>query len=289
MHFDFSGAELFLSYLAGTCSIHDVFEHPAYRAVCRHARLYSDGLSARDVEQALCGKGSPFYGLEGLPDRMQAIRALLAVIRAEQERWASLASREVLRVVPEADLDITVYPIIGYDMGIGLDGSVCMNLNHKSYLSEPNEFLFFMVHECIHVIYERCHRVPALAEVSSPAEWRSYFNLWLQNEGYAVYAPFRLRQALGFLDERDYRVLLDAGQLDALRASFLKVLRALESDALLPAEQYLDYCFGEKRLSYRIGCELVRRIEEHYGMEAVTRAFYLSGDAFVKEYRHLLD
>jgi hypothetical protein len=289
MHIDFSGAELFLDLLAGRATAHDVLQHPAYQAVAHHARLYSIGISEQVLERALQGQDSPFYGLDGVADHLAGIQTLLETIRMEHDSWVRIAQGTLSRLLPEADLNIAIYPIIGYDMGIGLNGAVCMNCNHSPYLSEPREFLFFVIHECMHVIYERCHRVPPLADVNSPADWRAYFNLWVQNEGFAVYAPLYLRLEMGCLRERDYAVVFDRGELETLRLSFLKVLDALEQDDPLSRDEYLEACFGPTRLTYRIGCELVGRIESTGGLEAVRRAFYLDADRFMREYRNLLE
>lgn len=174
-------------------------------------------------------------------------------------------------------------------MGIGLNGAACLNCNFETYLHEPTEFLFFVIHECVHVLYERSHRISPLGELVSPADWCSYFKLWVQNEGYAVYAPLRLRQEHGHLADRDYRVLSDPHELERHRLAFLETLQRLEAGEPLSMEAYLDLCFGPRRLTYRIGCELIRRIEAVSGIKSVQAAFYLSGDDYVIEYRHLLE
>lgn len=289
MQFDFSGAELFLAYWEGRTSAQAVLDHPAYQAVRHHARLYSEGLSGQDVENARQGQPSPFYGLEDLPAQMPRVTAFLDLLRANQAAWTSTARTALSDLFPAEDLAITVYPIIGYDMGIGLDGVACLNCNYPPYLDEPCEFLFYAVHECVHVIYERHHRVPPLSEVVSPAEWRSYFNLFLHNEGFAVYAPLRLRSASGHLAERDYRVLSDPAQLEQHRVALLAALDRLQSGPALTQEDYLECCFGPQRLTYRMGCELIRRIEKKGGLAAVRDAFYRDADDFMDAYRSLLE
>ncbi|HSQ18222.1 MAG TPA: hypothetical protein VLM83_11020 [Anaerolineales bacterium] len=214
MQFDFSGAQQFLAYLNGQAPLRHVLNHPAYKIVSRHAQMFWGGITAQDVENALAGKPSPFYGLERLRDNLPRITALLDLLDTRQAEWCATIEAELLYLFPGKSLNITIYPILGYDMGIGLDGLVCMNLNCAAYLDAPLEFLFYALHECVHVIYERCHHLPTLPEVRTPAEWRSYFNLWTQNEGFAVYEPLRLREKLGGLGERDYRVLFDAPQLE---------------------------------------------------------------------------
>ncbi len=289
MHIDLSGAELFLAYLAGRVAASDVLQHPAYATVAEHARRYSDGLSSRDLDDALQQRQSRFYGLNDLPARLPAVQALMETIDTEQASWMDIAQSALLRLLPKSDLDIVIYPIIGHDMGIGLHGAVCMNCNHAPYLAGPREFLFFMIHECAHVLYERCHDVPALNDVDSPAEWRSYFNLWTQNEGFAVYAPLDLRQQAGCLADRDYAVLSDPVELERARLAFLETLTMLESNTPRSGEEYIECCFGPARLTYRIGCELFRRIERLGGLDAVQCAFHLDADEFISQYRYLLN
>lgn len=289
MQFDFTGAELFLAYWEGQASLQQVLDHPAYQTVCQHARLFSTGLLPQDIENALHGIPSLFYGLEGLTKRVARIRTLLEFIHAHEVSWVATASKALLELFPGENLHITVFPIIGYDMGIGLDGAVCLNCNHEAYLAEPFEFLFYIIHECVHVIYERQHRIPPLSEVVAAAQWGSYFHLWLQNEGYAVYAPLSLRRVAGALADRDYQVLFDSDLLEVHRVALLETLAVFQQEQALGQEEYIEHCFGSKRLTYRMGCELVRRIECAYGIEAVRTAFTLDGDRFVQEYSHLIE
>jgi hypothetical protein len=137
-------------------------------------------------------------------------------------------------------------------------------------------------------MYERHHSIPTLAEVNTPAEWRSYFNLWTHNEGFAVYAALHIREEFGHLNERDYQVLFDAAKLEHHRLAFLNALESLQSEALLPRDEYLEICFGDMRLTYRLGCELLRRIARVHGQESIQQAFLLNSDRFMESYKYLL-
>jgi hypothetical protein len=61
---------------------------------------------------------------------------------------------------------VAIYPIIGYDMGIVLDNAVCLNVNWLPYWREPEEILYYTIHEITHVFYERHHVIPPLEECS---------------------------------------------------------------------------------------------------------------------------
>jgi hypothetical protein len=289
MRFDFSAVELFLACREGRLSADDLLVHPAYQAVRRHAELFGQGLRPGDIDAALTGRPSPFYGLDHLTERLPRVLALVRTIRTHEQEWTAAAEAALRHLFPAEKLDITVYPTIGYDMGIGLSGVVCLNCNYEGFLADPGEFLYFIVHECVHVVYERYHSIPPLRCVTGPAEWFAYFCTWLQNEGYAVYAPISLRNEAGALAERDYRVLSDPEQPDELRRTALAAIAELGCGRPLPAERYFELCFGPLRLTYRVGCELVRRIEADRGIEAVRRAFRLDGLTFVREYARLLE
>ena len=288
MRFDFGGAKQFLAYLDGQTLLGQVLDHPAYKTVSRHAQMFGAGMTTQDVGNALAGKPSPFYGLKRLKDNLPGIMALLDFLDERQAEWCAIIEAELLHLFPGKPLNITIYPILGYDMGIGLNGAVCMNLNCAAYLSAPMEFLFYAIHECTHVIYERCHLIPTLAEICTPVQWRSYFNLWTQNEGFAVYAPLRMREKLGALDERDYQVLFNMPQLEIHRQAYWHALERLSGEQPLSRDEYLEICFGDMRLTYRIGCELLRRIERAHGLEAVQEAFLMDSDEFIARYQFLL-
>jgi hypothetical protein len=288
IRFNFCGAEIFLSHLRGQIAVRQVLEHPAYQTVARHAQMFGNGICAQDVVDAIAGRPSPFFGLDELSKNLSRVITLMDDIRQHEMDWVAAIEGELHNLLPDENLEITIFPILGYDMGIGLNGAVCMNLNCNAYLGDSREFLFYAIHECMHVVYERHHPIPALANIQTPSEWRSYFNLWTHNEGFAVYAPLKLREKLGCLEERDYRVLFNASQLESHRMAFRRALETLENNILSSRDEYLEICFGDMRLTYRLGCELLRRIARAQGQEAVRQAFFLDADHFMKSYKHLL-
>ncbi len=289
MNIDFSALEAFYSFLNGQRSLAEVLDHPAYAAILAHAWRFGEGLTQAEVKQALEGQPSAFYGLEGLGEHLERIHQVEGYLRARSRAWEWAAESELGRLLPGEDTaGITVYPVIGYDMGIGLGEVVCQNLNAASYLRDPDEFLYYMIHEAAHVLYERRHQIPALHEVVTPAQRQAYFALWVQNEGFAVYAALGLRQRDKALDGRDYRVLMNPAVLEACLEQFRRARLALDASQPLAQEEYLELTFGDARLTYRAGCEIFRRIEHRLGLEGVQKAFYMEGEKFLGEFEGLL-
>ncbi len=292
MRIDGSGAERFLDYLDGRVDAAAVLAHPAYQAVVAHAARAGETIGPAELDAARAGAPSPFYGLMHTTERLPAIRALLAALPAQAPPWLAEAAEALHALAPGAGLDtLAVYPIVGYDMGIGLQDTVCLNLNCAAYLADPAEVWYFLIHEACHCLYERTHAIPPLAAIRTPADWRAYFHLWLHNEGFATYAPLALRVARGGVHDMfgDYAVLADATALRAHVAAFRATEAALAGPGPRDRESYLALVFGPQRLAYRVGCGLIRAVARQHGAAAVPRAFGLGADAFLAEYRSLLD
>lgn len=288
MKISYSAAELFLSYLCGESTLDDVVEHKAYKTVFSHGYHFGNKITKEDIEAALRGESTSFYGLTNLRENLLRIENLITIIKKNESQWLKDVSTIFSSLLPEEDIhDIIIYPIIGYDAGIGLNDVVCMSLNWNQYLDNPHEFLYYMIHETFHVLYERIHEIPPLKSVVTPTDWLAYFRLFLHNEGYAVYAPLHLREERGHVADEDYAVLLDEKKIKEHIEIFMNTLELLKQKLLTP-DEYCDHIFGPHRLTYRVGCELIRRIEKVYDFEEVRKGIYLESNQFFSKYEHLL-
>ena len=281
-------AELFLSLVEQKVDVEEVLAHPAYKVVFSHAKKYGSGLTAEDVTDALSGNSSKFFGLKHLRQNLTELRRLMRVVERQQEAWLQAATSALTEVVDASYLDnVWVYPIIGYDTGIGHNGAACMNLNSPKYLSDHKEFLYFVMHEVFHVVYERIHRIPDLADVNTPDEWVGFVDLFFQNEGYATYVPLEPRVLAGDMRDRDYAVLNNPKRVESCISKYFEVRDAMMGEQL-SREQRMHLGFGPLRLTYRVGAELARRIESVYGKDEVRSAIKKSGTEFWESYSHLL-
>ena len=123
MKISFSGAELFISYLDEKATLDEVIEHESYKAVFSHGEHFNNRLTKQDIENALKGQSTPFYGLENLFENLPRIKNLVKKIEKNQLQQLKDVSEVFSSLLPEEDLTtITIYPIIGYDAGIGLEG-----------------------------------------------------------------------------------------------------------------------------------------------------------------------
>lgn len=294
MRVDFSAMEGFLEYLAGDMAASELLQHPAYRTVSQHARLaYGIELLPEHFDAGVAGKESPFFGLREIRARVPLIEGFVAKARHLAPGWIADCRISLAQVADPADLEtLVIYPIAGYDVGIGLAGAACLNVNWPVYLDEPAQFGYMAIHECCHVLYSSTRPMPTLASVTSPREWYGLLSRMTQDEGFAVYTPLRLRQARGDMGNSDshpiigdYAVLADESALAEHLAKFVAVERKLAKTGCDPLsrDEYLELIFGPDRLTYRVGCEIIRRIEKVDGAGGVRRAFNLPGESFLAE------
>jgi len=295
MKMDFRGAKLFLAWLQGECELDELLQHPGYLTVFEHSRRFANGLTAEDIELAIQGETTPFFGLRGLQANLSAIKNTLARLEAQQEKLISQTEKALLVFFELEDLEeITVYPVIGYDVGIGLNQHVSMNLNYAGYLKHDNEFLYMMMHECFHAAYEKYQPFRNYKTAKTKKQWLQVLSWALQNEGFAVYSALNARLIAGIeTDEncftiKDYLVLQDSVLLQHTILSFKQTLEGFESSENRDAEDWIDLIFGQHRYAYRVGCAMICKINQTYGSAIVQEALYLESGEYFERYRHLL-
>ncbi len=284
-----------MGYLDGEVALTDVLRLPAYQAVFSHARKFSEGLKQEDVERAVLGEETGYYGMTDVQSNRQSMADLLWLIRDRHVSWLSEIHTAIRRIFPEADLSkITICPIVGYDAGIGHDSHVCMNVNWGPYHVKPDEFLYTAIHEVFHTVYEQMHELPDFREINTREARLDFFYTMMQNEGGAVYAPLSLRERNSDMGSNlhrifeDYLVLQDKNRMHTHVDRFLEVEHYLQCATDMAQDEYASLVFSPERLTYRVGCKLLQLIETACGLAAVRDALQMPGREFVERYRHLL-
>jgi hypothetical protein len=281
--------ELFLAWYQNRESalLSTLLEHPGYRAVLAHSREYSfNPISAADFEKAADGRDNHLKGLRNLNAHIDAIRGVAAQIEVERASILGVVEESLARVFPPHVCgDIGLHCIVGYDLGIGLHGDVAINLNSPQYLAEPGEVPYWLAHEATHVVMERVNQHRAhLATMSNKGGLKQVAFWMVQNEGLATFVPLFARLRDRQMSHGDYEALMDTGQLRKKTEELKRLLTAIPDD--YPGDRYaemvLDALSGE-RLSYIVGCEICRRMEEHAGVNQVYNAALMSPAEFVRE------
>ena len=295
MEIDLSSAELFLRYVDDEIDIDEVWNHDAYKIIREHAEKLRGGLKKEQIERATKGEKSGYYGVSDIKENLEKIEELMGFIKEKDDSWSKTIEAELDRVVPHEDKDITIYPVFGYDIGIGLENGVCINLNEGLFFDDPRQFLYLAIHESSHTLYSRIHGIPNIDEIKSKEDRISFFNTILQTEGYAVFTPLKIRKNDGYtgFEEHfipaDYQVILDDERIRDCVKDHDELREDLINSENWSLQKYMNRAFGKKRFTYRIGCSMVNRIEQEMGMDEVRKAFYMDADEFMNRYDQLLD
>lgn len=304
MEIDRSAADLVLSYLDGAASFEAVWTHPAYQAIRSHADLFGDGLSKAAIRDAI-DHGGPknedefeYHGVQGLEANLDRVRDLIDHTESHEPQWIDTITSELAGVIPVDPSEVTIYPVIGYDVGIGIDGAACLNCNEPLFFESAREFLSVAIHETTHVLYDSVHdfhNLPRVRQATSSVERTRLFDTMLHTEGYAVYAPLSLRNRDAKLNvgdhviQSDYAVVADEDEIASQIETYDALRQALHYAGEWTLEEYIRRAFGSERLPYRVGCVMLDRLAMKEGMDAVREAFCLDARVFVEEYDWVLD
>lgn len=263
-----------------------VLAHPGYLTVRAHSERFGQTLmTAADFTAAAEGRPSPLYGLRGLAERTAAVRELADWIAARRAPIVTAVAAMLAPVFRPAEwAEIGLHCIVGYDMGVGLDGNVAINLNLQKYLDDPRELPYWLAHEAAHAAYERIHGQFHLRDLREPGGLRRVVCMLIHTEGFSVYTPLAARLRDGQLADRDYQALLTPDVLAAKTADLRDLVAGLQHP--YPGDDALGKIFDRlsgQRLSYVVGCAIIRSIAERDGEAGVRRALTMAPGDFVAE------
>ncbi len=293
MKLDLGGIESFYAYQEGKIKKQKLLDHPAYKTVFKHGQKFGREMSPEDIEKAIKGEQSLFYGLDNLEENKQRIEETLKKVSEDSTTWFAEIKDVLAGFFPRFTLNqLTVYPIIGYDVGIGLDNNICLNVNEPLYLNDYREFFPMVGHEGFHALYNQVRSFPSVRDLDTSQKRLDFFYSLIQNEGYAVFIAWKIRRGKG-LQFYDHPLLKDFKYVESSPSSrlwenFRKIKYLIETKPEMTLEEYLETAFGAGRLTYRLGGVLVRAIGEEYGEKGLQEGACLSGEDFFDHFQHLV-
>lgn len=248
--------------------------HPGYRTVAAHSAVFGDSpVTREDFLLARSGKPSRLYGMSRVRENIPAIRRAITYVEERRSGIRDLVDASLRRVFSVDEIyPLEIHCVVGYDMGVGLQGSVAINLNTPLYLNDPCEIGYMLVHEATHVAYERVHGPSSVHGLERPGAFRRLVLMLLQNEGLAVYTPLRARIAANCLDNPDYRFLLDPDTLSQKTEALRDLITGLGDDYPGDKADAILSRLSRERLSYVVGCAAFVKLEEEGGDALVREA-----------------
>jgi len=290
MKTDFSYVDILFASLDGEDRLAGLELTPALRTMTAHAALFGGRFGLAEIADAVSGGNEQVYGFAGFSGNRERVRSLARGLHRSEHEWLPEIERSVRRLFPDARLDdVAVSPVVGYDIGIGTRGLVCVNLNTGIFLDDVRELVSLVIHETAHVAFEQARGpLPGIAGLVSGRKLLAFLDHYIQYEGYGVFAPaaFRDRHRLpsaGTPLQQDYRVAGDRG----LALSLAREYRSLAADLVrrdgMPLGDFFQRGFGPSRLPHRLGYAMVDGLHRARGPAAAQAAAGLDGADFIRE------
>ncbi len=250
-----------------------------YSAIQTHKDLTGNKFEIKQIEKALLGVDDSGYGLKNLDSNVELIKELHEKL-AEDLSWID-EIKDVLcdYFVCHTLEDIYICPVIGYDMGIGVENTVAINLNTELYLNCFKECISVILHEAAHVAFARKHRINI--RLKNLNEVLESLNYLIQYEGVAIYIS---------------KVYRDKYNLDTAGDIVTEDTKVTKDDYIELMEQYkkaqtannkeeaLNYGFVEKRLAHPLGFYIVNQYANEKGIDGVKEIISMNSHQFANKF-----
>lgn len=289
LNFDFSFVELSIEYLesgddnvldklADSSSVAHLLNH------ARHTTFETPGAEAlvRDL-------------LEPREEKAKLIphvHKLLSFARREiagNPDWIC----ETLRYLPEGFcFHGRLYFTFGYDIGVSVTPNASLNLAHSHFLKNPEELVYYAIHELHHTGYTTCHPLPVVKDLRNCSDLLGLVEYCTHLEGMGVYAPIRIRQRNGALDDDpDYVALQSEERIAEYERQYWRDYEYLRYRGTEPLDQDAFTVLGRMstgdRLWYRVGAHMAATIENELGLPALVEFIKKGPGEFVRAYQRI--
>jgi len=295
MKTDYSFIETLFSVIAGGSPLAALEGTPALRTMSAHAALFGNRFGLDEIADAIQHGNERVYGFAGFAANRDRIQELSIGLKASQHEWLPEVEHHAGFLFPQARLDmITVCPVVGYDIGIGTKGVVCVNLNTGIFLENVRELVSLVIHETAHAAFEQASGpLLGIAGLGSNRAMRAFLDYYIQYEGYGLFAPaeYRSRHRLpdaGTPPQEDYRVAEDVVLARSLVREYQALVSDLECPEGLPLETFFQRGFGPSRLPHRLGYAIVDAVNRANSLRMVQAAVSLECTEFVERYLPLV-
>lgn len=285
---DHSFMESFASCIANSTDFHVLENNPGYQTIISHARQTGNEFSIQDIEAAMKGSSAPGYGLKNLSNNITAIINLWEVLKEQEENWLAEVSYYTARLFPDNLREVTIFPVVGYDQGIGINGKVCVNLNSELCHENFQELISVIIHEVTHTLYESVHGpILDLLKVETCADMKKLLDNLIQYEGVGVFSAeeYRIKHRLpctGTVIQEDYNI--DNAKFAAMYRNYHSLSEDLAEGRLTDVEEFYQRGFGPDKLTHRLGYAIFTELNKSMGFDSVLEAVRMPNADFIRKW-----
>lgn len=291
MKVDYSFIETFLKIIDGKMDSYDLESNVGFQTIISHALLTGNNFNIKNIDDAVKGKSDRAYGLRNLLENVERIKALYKMLRSHEKEWLKEVRMNIEKLFRGIDHDMTtVYLVIGYDIGIGINKKVCVNLNSEICLQDYRELISIIIHETAHTYYESIHRsILDDFKLETPSDMKRLLDNAIQYEGVGVFSAeeYRVKNNLpqtGSRIQEDYQILTDNSKGLKLLEEYKELAKDLKDGDLNDAQEFLRRCFGESKLPHRLGYSIFTEINKAKGIKGVKEAIRMTNRDFVEKF-----
>ncbi|QOR36424.1 hypothetical protein IMX26_06335 [Clostridium sp. 'deep sea'] len=283
MKFDFSYVDIVLKAAANEGDINEITSTIAYDTIQKHVKMTGSKFNVNMLIDALNGATNAGYGLRNLSQNLNDIKKIVAQLKTKTNEWQTIISKEVTNIFKNCNLSQTIIcPVIGYDIGIGIDNVVCINLN-VAICKDIKEIFSIAIHETAHTVSEQLEKYFDFTSKNSFLQTISYL---IQYEGIGIFSAYNYRTVndlpyYGYPALEDY--IISDIKYENLK-NLYNTLTEMNNNSLVSLEEMKNKTYSGKRLTHRLGYEIVFRAYKQHGIQEVRSIAQMSNDEFKSKY-----
>lgn len=204
--------------------------------------------------------------------------------------WKKILIEELKTKTPEDfELNSTIYFSIGYEKGIVFDNDIIIDLSFSYYLQNPDEILYFILHELSQVVLLAYHTPLTYSLVKTRKDLLELIRFNLLVEGLGMFYPYELRIKDANLMNFDYQSLNDSKFVDQREKRLGDILSELgkNSQQLLTERDwnFMDE-LAEKRILFVVGAKMALAIDNSFGREMIVKCITEGTNLFFELYNN---
>ena len=291
MKVDYSYVDTFFKIIDENADISELESNVGFQTILSHALLTGNDFNLKSIDDAVKGMSDQAYGLRNLLKNVDRIKALYKMLRTHEKKWVEEVREYTGKLFNNINNEITmVFPVVGYDIGIGINNIVCVNLNSEICLKDYRELISVIIHETTHTYYETIHGpILDFFKIDTSKYMKNLLDNVIQYEGAGVFSAeeYRVKNNLpktGSPIQEDYNISTNKTNRMNLFQEYKHLSISLISGELKEIEDFMRRGFGESKLAHRLGYSIFTEINKVKGIEGVREAIHMSNKDFIEKF-----
>ena len=290
--YDFSFAELAIKYLeTGDSSyLRKIASLEATEHLLNHANQFNYNVPKESAYEL------SVYLLSDFPDDEKVIEVIRKNLQFAIDSIALTDLPQIicLQYLPEGFVFTgKLFFTVGYDLGVVYANNASLNIAHPRFITNIDEMKYYAIHELHHAgfVQLKDNLMPSL-DISTYGEMAELIEYFTHLEGMGTYAPLDSRiKSDALASDQDYIALMDIEKMERFEKEFFDIYFHFKNypDKILNPEDWQRFTplSDDKRLWYRVGAHMAKKIDESKGREKLVEILNEPTEIFIRTYLNL--